>query len=255
MKLGKRKPSGNRKKPDHNSSQISRVERPSACYIYGIVNTGSRLTLKARSNNPSESSIYTIRYRDIAALVSRTDFKEYDPTEENLLAHNNVVQEAMDRLGCAVTPTRFSTIARSEDDVVRILSAGYSSFKEKLSSLEGKLEIAIKVFCDTEALKQEVSSKDKPCASSDIHEEVRQRAHWLASRLLEQLRTASEQYHLNDIVFEDMIMNGAFLVRREGVQKFFEEVKCFDKQYGKNLRIQCSGPYVPYSFIEPPGVE
>lgn len=244
--------SNSRVRSHHNPQRSATVQSPKACYIYGIVNTGTKLTLRARPIGPRGTKVYTVPYHDIAALVSNTDFEEYDPTEENLLIHNEVMQEVLVQHGCTVIPLRLSTIAKSEDDVVHILSAGYLDFKEKLSSLEGKVEIGVKVFCDIQGLVREIAREDNYQNATDIDERICQRACWLASTLLERLKTVSEQSQLNDIVFEDMIMNAAFLVKRERLQEFFEEVESFDTHYGRNLRIQCTGPYAPYSFTDPP---
>ena len=238
------------KKPRTRYQQTTTFNPPSACYIYGVVNAGRKFTLKAKPIGNRGTKVYAIPYGEIAALVSETDFEEYDPTEENLLIHNKVVQEALIDHGRTVIPLRFSTIAQTENDVIRILSAGYTRFKEKLSTLEGKVEIGVKIYCDIQGLKQELTSKNKH--TNDLTSAMNQRTYWLASKLLEQLKTIAEQSLLNDIIFEDMIMNGSFLLSKERTEEIFETLKVFDNKYGENLRIQFSGPYAPYSFIEQP---
>jgi len=152
QKMGKPRPRS-LKRPHRSPQQTSTAEPLKACYIYGIVNNGIRLNLKAKPIGHRGSKVYTIPYRDIAALVSDTEFEEYDPTEGNIFVHNEVIRNAVDELRSTVIPLRFSTIAKSEDDVVRILSAGYFDFKKKLSEFEGKVEIVVKVFCDLEGLR------------------------------------------------------------------------------------------------------
>lgn len=244
-----RKKSKRRKNTEKHSRHISATEQLKACYVYGLIDTGRKLAVRAKPIGYC-GKVYTIRYRDIAALVSDTDFKEYDPTEENLLAHNRIVQEAFDELGCNVLPLRFSTVAKTPEDVIRILSAGYFEFKKRLSSLEGKVEIVIKVFCDVQQLEREVARKTNLKSPDAIRMKMSEKTYSLASKLLEPLKAVATQSRLNDIVFEDMIMNSAFLVKKDRVQEFFEEIKSFDKQYGEHLRIRCSGPYAPYSFTE-----
>ncbi|MGH2638900.1 MAG: GvpL/GvpF family gas vesicle protein [Rhabdochlamydiaceae bacterium] len=227
---------------------------PAACYVYGIIDFAQRIILKSKAIG-FFGKIYSIPYKDIGALVSRTSYSEYDPSEENLMTHNEALFEAYREYRVAVLPLRFSTVAKSETDVLKILSAGYSKFKIKMASLSGKLEFAVKVYCNIEGLKIEITQEKNANGNAQPEEEVKQRSLVIANNLLQRLKSVAVDHQLNELIFEDAIMNAAFLVEERSLRKFTQEIAGCEKRVGRNFRIKTSGPYVPYSFTEPPKTE
>jgi hypothetical protein len=223
----------------------------SACYIYGIAELGKQVVLKSKPIDPTGGKLYTIAYKDISALVSRTNYREYDPTDENVLAHNGALQELHQDFRCTVLPLRFSTIAKSELDVQKILSGGYLKFRQKLQSLKGKEEIAVKVYCKLDAMKNDIEKINGLKDASRINEEMHKRTKELATNFLEELKKLSKEHLLNDLVFEDQIMNAAFLIEENKTKEFVDRIRAFESKNTKTLNTEWSGPYVPYSFTEP----
>ncbi len=229
---------------------------PSACYIYGILDLGQKVVLKkSRAMGQGTSAkIYTIPFEDISALVSRTQYVQYDPSEKNLLIHNDALQEARSTYRCSILPLRFSTVAKSEGDVMKILSSGHSKFKEKLAFLNGKLEIATKVYCKIDELKQSIIARRGKGGKEDhqsTDDALKKESYELANGLLKILEPMSVKHQLNDLIFDDMIMNAAFLLEEREVKGFVDAVKSYEEEHGRYLKIQISGPYVPYSFTDP----
>jgi hypothetical protein len=223
-----------------------------ARYIYGIADTGEKMTLESRGIEPSTRP-YTVPYNDISAIVSDSRYKEYDPSDENVGVHHGVLQQMHDDCGCTVLPFRFSTIAKSEGDVTKILSSGYEKFKQKIDVLRGKVEVAVRLFCNVEGLRSSIVEEEGGAKDeSAIQEEMRKRTVELATNLLDELKAISSQHALNDLVYEDMILNAAFLIEQDRYKEFSDKVKSFQSEKGKNLRVQMSQPLVPYSFMEPP---
>jgi len=74
-----------------------------------------------------------IEYRDIAAVVSAPTKEKFERTEENIIAHQRVVQRVFEeRLG---VPLPFATIAKNEEEVLQLLKDRYEEFKDKLLKL------------------------------------------------------------------------------------------------------------------------
>jgi hypothetical protein len=223
----------------------------SACYIYGIAEFGKQVVLKSRPIDPTGGKPYTIAYKDISALVSRTNYREYDPTDENVLAHNKALQELHDDYRCTVLPLRFSTVAKSELDVQKILSNGHMKFRQKLQSLRGKEEVAVKVYCKIDTMKNEISRVEDMKDPYQINEEMQRRTKGLATNFLEELKKLSKEHILNDLVFEDQIMNAAFLIEESKTKELLAHIKIFESKNTRTLNTEWSGPYVPYSFTDP----
>jgi len=76
----------------------------------------------------------------------------------------------------------------------------------------------------------------------------------LASTLFKNLKAISLDYLLNEPIFEDVILNATFLIDKNKEKEFLARIKAFETKYktGSFAKIQPSGPYLPYSFMEPP---
>jgi hypothetical protein len=90
--------------------------------------------------------VYTVHHNDLAAVVSDTPIVIYDPTRENVLAHEFVNETVMKEH--TVIPMSFGTVFRSEDDVTELLRSTYQAFSEVLEKMQDKIEFGLKVLWD-----------------------------------------------------------------------------------------------------------
>ncbi len=82
-------------------------DRASRCR-FGPIGIGSE---------PAE--VHTVNYKDIAAVVSDTPLEVYDPTRENVLAHERVNETVMREH--TVIPMSFGTVFKTREDIVELL--------------------------------------------------------------------------------------------------------------------------------------
>src|SRR5580765_2054496 len=101
--------------------------------------------------------VYTVHHNDLAAVVSDTPIVIYDPTRENVLAHEFVNETVMREF--TVIPMSFGTVFRSEDDVGELLRSTYQAFTDVLDKMQDKIEFGLKILWDrdkvVETLEQE----------------------------------------------------------------------------------------------------
>src|SRR5436309_8245995 len=90
--------------------------------------------------------VYTVSHNDLAAVVSDTPIVIYDPTRENVLAHEFVNETVMREF--TLIPMSFSTVFRSESDVVTLLRSTYQAFTDVLDKMQDKIEFGLKVLWD-----------------------------------------------------------------------------------------------------------
>src|SRR3954465_13425628 len=95
-----------------------------------------------------EQRVYTVAFHDLAAVVSDTPIVIYDPTRENVLAHEFVNETVMREH--TVIPMSFGTVFRSEEDVTELLRSTYQAFSDVLSKMRDKIEFGLKVLWDRE---------------------------------------------------------------------------------------------------------
>src|SRR5881394_4175552 len=92
--------------------------------------------------------VYTVSHNDLAAVVSDTPIVIYDPTRENVLAHEFVNETVMREF--TVIPMSFGTVFRSEDDVTELLRSTYQAFSDVLDKMQDKIEFGLKVLWERE---------------------------------------------------------------------------------------------------------
>src|SRR5204862_4487236 len=114
-------------------------------YVYCIIR-GAKLREFGDIGIGGGQRVYTVQHNDLAAVVSDTPIVIYDPTRENVLAHEFVNETVMKEH--TVIPMSFGTVFRSEDDVTELLRSTYQAFSEVLDKLRDKIEFGLKVLWD-----------------------------------------------------------------------------------------------------------
>ena len=215
-----------------------------------------------------EQRVYTVAFHDLAAVVSDTPIVIYDPTRENVLAHEFVNETVMREF--TVIPMSFGTVFRSEDDVSELLRSTYQAFSDVLDKMKDKIEFGLKVLWDREKvvanierendeirrLKDEIS---RHTASSTyfarmqlgrlIESALEEMGTRYVADIHDQLKTVAVASRSNKPIGDRMILNAAFLVDRAQEQAFDERVKETSRNYEDLLTFKYSGPWPPYNFV------
>jgi len=207
-------------------------------YIYGIVN--GRFDKKLENKGIDDGDVFYLGYKDVTAVVSNTLFEEYDPDDENMLAHNNVIREILEQ-GYTIAPMRFCTILKTREDVFKLLNKAYLEFKKNLLRVKDKHEFAIKVFLDLEKFSEKFPADSLTDKSRKI-----------AADLYEKLKPIAADNVLDEQITDEMMLNASFLLKKDIIERFRELIAEFDEQYTDILKIRISGPLAPYSFVSMP---
>src|SRR3989338_3556115 len=112
----------------------------SGVYLYGIIhdNQARRWNLPGIGGS---AVVYTVCQEALAAIVSDGAMEIYETTQENLLAHNKVLEEIMKAFW--VLPLRLGTVAKSEAEVRAFLQKASRPLREAYSQLEGRAEVDV----------------------------------------------------------------------------------------------------------------
>ncbi len=212
--------------------------------------------------------VYTVHYRDLAAVVSDTPIVIYDPTRDNVLAHEFVNETVMREF--TVIPMSFGTVFRSESDVTELLRSTYQAFSDVLDKMQDKIEFGVKVLWDRDKVVANIEQENdeirrlkdeitRNAASSTYFarmqlgrlveaalEEVGNRYVADIHELLKQMAVASRS---NKPIGDRMIMNAAFLVERAHEKSFDDRVKEVSRKYEDLLTFKYTGPWPPYNFV------
>src|SRR6185369_7006788 len=134
-------------------------EHRSGKYVYCIIQTKETLRFGPVGIGSEPADVHTVGYKDIAAVVSDTPLEVYDPTRENVLAHERVNEVVM--RDYTVIPMSFSTVFKTSEDIIELLRTAYDAFRDVLVKMQDKLEFGVKVLWEPEMIIREIEKDDE----------------------------------------------------------------------------------------------
>jgi len=252
--------------PKPSMPDVDRASGPRGRYVYCIIRASQPLRFGAIGMDEQWADVYTINYRDMAAVVSDVPIALYDATRENVLAHERVNEAVM--RDQTVIPMSFGTIFKTREDILELLRSAYDPFADVLNKMQDKLEFGLKVLWDRDQMVRLIESEDE-----DIHRlkteissqkgstyfarmqygrlidgALQLRSERYVAEFLQRLRDVSVASRVNRAIGEKMIMNAAFLVQRAQEQAFDRRIKEIASQFDK-LTFKYTGPWPPYNFV------
>jgi hypothetical protein len=252
--------------PETEQRPPSRTLGTRGKYVYCIIKATDVQRYGSIGLGTEPGEVYTVHYKDIAAVTSDPPTEVPDATRENVLAHERVNEAVM--RSHTVIPMSFGTVFKTRDDIVELLRGAYEAFIDVLGKMEDKLEYGLKLLWDREVAVREVEKDDEEVRRLKSEISAQRGSTYFArmqyGRLLEAaLQTRSERYvneifaQLRDVsvasrankpIGDRMIMNAAFLVSRDEEAAFDARVKELGSQYDK-LTFRYTGPWPPYNFV------
>lgn len=199
----------------------------SPLYVYGVVDQAE---FELEIDGVQEADmVYTVDHPPVSAVVSEVDTVEPDESEENIRAHNEVLQTVLTHGGGrTIVPMQFGMAFKDRDTLESLLAEATTAFTRALDEVEGKVELGLKVL----------KPADDTVDSTAIRQDVAER--------FDDIATATERGNQ----FSDrLVVNRSFLVDREDQGQFSEAVGEFEAEY-EDLLVQYTGPWPPYNFVD-----
>ena len=192
----------------------------------------------------------------------------FDPTRENALAHEHVIETVMRTH--TIIPMSFGTVFRTDDDIREVLRSIYPSVKDVLKQMSGKVEFGLKVTWDRDHIVEELQREHEEIHR--FHQEItrkhlqstyfarmqlgrmidkalEERSVEYVREIYETLRAICVASRDNKPIGDKMIMNAAFLLEREREAEFDAAVNRVAKKFGDRLNFKYTGPWPPYNFV------
>ena len=259
--------------PQHTDSPAVRsIEQPRSGhegrYVYGIIEAKDAMGFGKSNLGGATESVYTVHHGDIAAIVSKTSVFIFDPTRENALAHEHVIETVMKTQ--TIIPMSFGTVFRTDDDIRQVLRSIYPSLKDVLKQMGGKLEFGLKVTWDRESIIEEMKREHEEIhrfhneltkkhlqstyfarmqLGRMIDKALAERAAEYVRQIYDGLRTVCVASRDNKPIGDKMIMNAAFLIERTREGEFDAAVNRIAQKFSNRLNFKYTGPWPPYNFV------
>jgi hypothetical protein len=204
----------------------------------------------------------------LTALVSDVPPGPIAQTRRNIAAHAGVLERAIGWTD--VLPLRFGTVAPDVAVFFHCIAANANGFNSAFRDIDGRVELGLKaswrdgvvygeiIAADAELCRLRDRLRSRP-ASETYHERVelgRRVEAALAGRRLREtasimagLAPLAERYTGLHIPDENMILNHAFLVRREHEAAFDAKVRAIAAPLENRITFRYVGPVPPYNFV------
>jgi len=247
-------------------------------YLYCLINCPYEKEFAVDGIGGSGNRVYTVNYRDLAAVVSdMAQAEELKLNRENATAYELVIDTVLKDF--TVLPVGFGCIADNTDQIrEKVLKPNFDQLEQFLREMDGKIELTLKaLWKDNRILHQEVLKVD-PGIKNRLNKlfptgKTRKRdpgqlilsAGKLGERLVQAMDKVKKRYRdkylvsleqlaldkrFNKVFHPLMICNAAFLVTRDKQEEFERAVNDLDQRYGQEVKFIHSGPLAPYSFVD-----
>lgn len=237
-------------------------------YVYCIIQSRDDREFGPVGIAGDENQVYTLRHGDLAAVVSEVPLRVYDPTRENIVAHETVNKTVMEEF--TVIPMSFGTLFRTDEDILALLDSTEDALRDVLDKMQCKVEMGLKVLWDQEKVTEVLEEKNEEFGrlreqmkgaeegstyfarvqlARMLENGLEEMAEGYVSDIFETLEPVAVASRTNKPVGEQMILNAAFLIDRERREEFDEAVEELGEKYGELLSLTYTGPWPPYNFV------
>lgn len=238
-------------------------------YIYCIMQGG--MDHNFGNIGHENNDVYTIRHKDISAVVSKITYKQIQPDVDSIITHQRVVESS--RSISTTLPVRFGIMFKTDEGVKQLLAKSYKDFRAKIDKLDGKEEFGIKVILEKESMKKiqddvkenskEIKKMKKEISKSgdgtsyflkmkmdeSVKNETLRKIDEITSRIHGELSKIGADSTVLKSDIQEIVLNTAYLIEKNNIPKFVESVEKIKSEYKKHgLVIHQSGPWAPYSF-------
>ncbi len=237
-------------------------------YIYCLIELGKKENFGPLGIGGKGDELYTVFYKDIAALISDSPLTEYLPSREHYLAHEKAIERVINQF--TVLPVRFGTVAKSEQEITGMIEREYDRFCPLFRKFEGKNELGLKAFFKKENIYEIILERNdeiknlkdriaKMPAKESYHYKIKI-GEMVVNALEEEKERCKEEIlktispwvvevKTNDNYGDKMVLNSAFLVDQENEEMLDQTIKSLDETWGEQIIFKYTGPFPPFNFI------
>ena len=226
-------------------------------------------SLNVQGVGESDGKVRILTHGDLVAIVSDVPLMQYDVTQENLTAHQRVLDEVMNRSD--VLPVSFGIVATNDQEIEQVLLEGQSeALHQALKYVKGRVELTLQVLWNQDQLFREIAEENQevqqlrdaiagqPVETTYDHRVrlgelvaagVQQKTEQEANAILQALQPLAVETKLNENMTDTMLLNVAFLVDKDKISEMDDKVGQVSQSQTDRMIFRYVGPLPPYDFI------
>ncbi|WP_270180324.1 GvpL/GvpF family gas vesicle protein [Alkalihalobacillus sp. CinArs1] len=258
----------------------------SLLYLYSFIPTSeSNQPLPSLKGFDGDRELYMISIGDVTAIVcdvaaSEETIKEkmdqdVEWLQEKAFHHHETVLQLTKIY--TLIPLKFCTLYKSEDSLRNTVESNQEKLRETFSLLEGNEEWNVKIYCDDEALRKQISEQspsiqakreeiealspgkkffERKKMDQYIDQELENEKTSFCEGIHEALKTHSILGNIKknwnkDVTGrqEKMAWNSVFLLPQDEVEAFIKTFKGYEEKFtASGWQFEASGPWPAYHF-------
>jgi len=240
-----------------------------AQYIYGVVRTAPARP-KSKAKGVFGRPVRVISSKGLGAITSDAPEGALEAGRDELMAHAHVLEKAFER--GTVLPMRFGVVMPDEPAVrAGLLDAHRDELEAQLDEMNGKVEINLKGMYEEDQILREIveTNADIAALRNSVFGQPEEATYYERIRLgelvAEELSVRRDEderqiagrlaprvvaVEVGDPVHERMAVNASFLLEREQLHAFDEELDAIASEQNGRIRFKYTGPLPPHSFVE-----
>ncbi|MFC7319914.1 GvpL/GvpF family gas vesicle protein [Halobacillus campisalis] len=246
----------------------NKVEQETGIYIFCSIQTQEKKEFGTIHFEGEDRETFTVHYQDAAMVAAEVPMKIYHPNKENLMLHQQVISNVMDKED-TVVPISFGNVFHSTEDIEVLLKNLYPQLSKLFPQIKNKIEVGLKVVGKKEWLENQISKDSKVMQkksevskkSEDAGYFDRMKLGEMAQKFFKSLQQEIEQdihaplvkysdsAKANDPIGEKMLLNGSYLIDRSKEDQFDEKVNEMHEKWKDKVDFKYTGPWPAYNFI------
>jgi hypothetical protein len=237
-------------------------------YLYGIFPAPGpkNMNLEGLDRQP----VQTYGIDDFVFLYSEAQQERYLASRRNLLGHEKVLEQAMEKGYRTLLPLQFGLIIENWETVnQQLIVPQGQGLGDLFNKLDGRREVGVKVFweanAELEALLQEdqnlLAERDRLEGKSLSMDQVVQIGQAIEQAMSNRRQSIIEVFQAtlnplavdvveNDALTDAMIYNAAYLIPWDEETHFSQQVEALDQQFDQRLRIRYNSFTAPFNFAQ-----
>lgn len=217
-----------------------------AIYVYAIADSGPGAVATGLHGAP----LRAIESGPLRAVASEHAVAP-EPDEDLLWAHERVVEALME--GATILPMRFGSTVETPAELVATLERRRDEFLASLERVRGAVELSVRALlpsgAEPESAEPPLSGEAGPGTAYLLERARRQRRDEEVAELIHRpLVALARRSAQRSGSGEGRVFKAAYLVDGGLVEAFGERVGKLNETLG-DVRVSCTGPWPPYSFV------
>jgi hypothetical protein len=212
-----------------------------------------------------------VSVNELSTVVCSLHKADFIADKLNAIAYAGVIDALAKEF--TLLPMRFGSFMGSDEEIVGMLERNYDSIRQNLEIVENKYEFGLKVFCDPEQIRIQLSEdldagKDSALDAEEekgnsvfrtyINKKLKEHrleesrlkfADSVISMISDRLSEMNAISKFKKIITETNIIDALFLLDKERKDELINTIIEIQNHYA-GLKFVLTGPWPPYSFVD-----